>query len=169
MKTILLTTILFLFSAPAFGQASLDLSAGAILNNPAGTQDFYYSIAGKYRVNKFELGLDVFGDPSKQNPKQPTRGAATATFKFFENGEWDFSVGGGGFKWGNEVGGFGVIEMQYKNLQAWGRVGSQSYTEAGGFYPIFKSEHVEIGPTFVFARMENIQDVKQAGIKLRIQ
>src|SRR5262245_52480123 len=142
MKIILLAIIAIILAVPAAAQASLDVSAGAIVNNPTGTQDFYYSIGGKYRLDKFEVDLQVFGVPSKQNPKQPTRGTANVTFRFLEHGDWDFSIGAGGFKVGNEVGGFGLVGMRFKKFEGLARVGSQSFTEAEAFYPVFKSEHV---------------------------
>jgi len=174
IKLLLLLLILPLIHGGAFAQASLEVSAGAILNNPSpatgqATQDFYYSLAGGYRIDKFALNLSVFGDPSKQNPKQPTRGSATATFRFLDSGDWNFTVGAGGYKFGNEVGGFGAMGMSYKNFEAWGRVGSQSFTEAEAFYPVFKTERLRIGPTFLFSRMENIQTVQRAGLKLTLQ
>jgi len=121
MKRLLFSIILTaVFAVAALAQPSVDISAGAITNTPAGAQEFFYGIGGGFKFNKLYLGLDVFGDPSKANPKLMTRGRAFATYNLFGYEGWTFSAGAGGGKTGNEAIGFGQVNADFKRFSAFG-------------------------------------------------
>src|SRR5262245_11128001 len=124
MKYLLTITWLLILSTLSFAQASIEIGAGAHLNNPSGQQDFFYQLTVVYRFKDYAVGIDVYGDPSKTNPKQPARVTTFATYKFAEWAGWNMSGGPTAFKWGNEVGGGAVFCIE-KRLLACAAYGSQ--------------------------------------------
>jgi len=155
MKRLLFSIILTaVFAVAALAQPSVDISAGAITNTPAGAQEFFYGIGGGFKFNKLYLGLDVFGDPSKANPKLMTRGRAFATYNLFGYEGWTFSAGAGGGKTGNEAIGFGQVNADFKRFSAFGRYGNQEFIEAEGFYAVIDSERFRFGPFYRFSGVD---------------
>ena len=170
MKKLVSTLILvFALAIVASAQVNLQVSGFAVTNNPAGTQEFGYGLGGGYRYEKLYLGLDVFSDPSKTNPKQPARGRAFATWDLYDWNGLKLSAGGGGWKTGNETGGFGHVGVQFRRFSAIGRYGNQQFAEAEGAFEAIKAERFAVGPFYRYTRTGNFQTLQQAGLRLTLR
>jgi hypothetical protein len=172
MRKLFLIQLVFLaITATANAQPMVEASAYAVRpdNNVNAQQQFGYGLAGGLRFKQLYLGVDVFGDPAKTNPKQLTRGRAFATWSLYEYEGVKFTAGGGGWKTGAEVGGFGQLGAEYKKLAVWGRYGNQSFAEAEGYYRILNLERMAAGPFYRFTRLNNQPQLHQAGLRLTLR
>lgn len=170
MKRLLFTLLsLAGLAVCAHAQVTLQGSGFAITNNSAGTQEFGYGLGGSYRYERLAIGGDVFSDPSKANPRQPARGRAFATWNLWDYQGLRFSIGGGGWKTGNETGGFGQVGVRLQRLSAWGRYGNQQFAEAEGAYEAIKAERFAVGPFYRYTRTGNFQTLQQAGLRLTLR
>lgn len=164
-----------LFALVAFAlivsaQPTLNGSLGAITNNQPGTSEFVYGIGGDFTFRKLTVGLDVFGDPTRTNPKQLTRGRAFAAWKLYEGSNITVWGGGGGYKTGNETGGFGQIGLSaYKRFHAFGRYGSENFTEADGYYDVLHTDRFGFGPFYRYTRLQSFPNLHQAGFRFTLR
>lgn len=168
-RLFLILVFLAAFAVAGHAQVNLQASGFAIVNSSAGTQEFGYGLGGGYRYEKLYLGLDVFSDPSKTNPKQPARGRAFVTWDLYDWKGLRLAVGGGGWKTGNETGGFGQAGLQFKRFSAWGRYGNQEFAEAEGVYEAIQAERFTVGPFYRVTRLQNLQTLQQAGLRLTLR
>ena len=158
--------------ATVSAQPSIDLSGGAITNAANGQQEFFYGIGGGFKYERLYLGLDVFGDPSRDNPKQMSRGRAFGLWQLTDYNGWTFSAGGGGGKTGNETFGFGQVNADFKRFSAFGRYGSQDFVEAEGFYRVLTTERLAAGPFYRYTGLDvqgQATRLHQAGLRLTLR
>lgn len=169
MKLMLLITLLLIAAMPAAAQVDVSASVFAITNTPAGAQQIGLGAGGGFRYERAYIGLDVFGDPSRQNPKQLTRGRAFLTYDAVSYAGFKFAVGGGGFKTGNETGGFGQLGLNYDRFTAWGRYGNQDFVEADGSFAVISTDRFAVAPFYRFTGLAGQPRLHQAGLRFTLR
>lgn len=169
MKLFILAILFTTFTISAMAQVNLDASVYSTTNAPQGTQDIGVGLGGGFRYQRAFVGLDVFSDPSRNNPKFPTRGRAFMTYDLIDYSGVKFSFGGGGWKTGNETGGFGQVGVSYDRLKVWGRYGNQDFIEADGAFEAIKTDRFAVAPFYRFTRLDVQQPVHQAGLRFTLR
>lgn len=171
LTTLALLFALSLAAAPAAAQVTLNLSAFAVTNNPqaAGLQNFGYGLGGTYKYDRVAVGLEALADPSRTNPRQATRLRAFADWKLAEWHGLTIAAGGGGWRTGADMGGFGHLRLKYDRLLLQGRYGNRQFTEAESAFEAIKTERFGIGPFYRFTWTQNFQSLHQAGLRLTLR
>lgn len=179
MKPVLALAFALLFPIFAFAQGQVDFMVGAIPDNASNTTQYLAGIGASVKIKPVTLGLTVFGDPSKQNPRQLTRGQAFATWRVYTYKDFvEIHGGGGAFKFGNEVGGFGRVKVNVgKYLDTWADYGQQNFVQAGAYHDLVRYARFGFGPFYQYTRLKYtaqpscpVPDLRlnQVGFKFRL-